>query len=293
MPTSKIYISFGLVTISVAVHSATRPGVSFVRLHKADSGRVRNQVTCSLDGAQLSPPDVGRAYRTDRGLVPLTEQDLAALPLPSARTFSILAFVAGDAIDPLMIGRAHYLSPDGPHAVKPYVLLRDAMERRQRVGLGKVALHGGRRGRESLAMIRPLGKVLVMDELLWRHQIRPLKGVVPDRQVTVDQEELAAAEELMDSYGSLSETDVHDRFAEDLQELAAAKIAAREPHFGGVLQTPPTGPVMDLMAALQDSVRSAKAARGEIDDDPARLMPSVPAKGTRLAAKKRKPSGEG
>ncbi|MFI2186774.1 Ku protein [Streptomyces sioyaensis] len=269
-PTAKFSISFGLVTIPVAAYNATdsSASVSFVRIHTADGGRVRNQPVCSAEGVEISPDEIGRGYRPDDGdtVVPLSDEDLDALPLPTAKTLTILAFVAGGDIDPLQMGKGYYLGIDSPAAAKPYVLLREAMERHQRVGLGKIALHG----RETLAMIRPMEGALVMQVLLWPHQIRPMDGVLPDRQVEVHANEVEAAETLMDSFGRLSEDDVHDHYREALEEIVAAKLAHREPHFEAG-EEPPAGQVMDLMAALQDSVRAARESRGEDEEgEPAR-----------------------
>ncbi|MFE6689379.1 Ku protein [Streptomyces sp. NPDC057743] len=264
-PTAKFSLSFGLVTIPVAAYNATdsSASVSFVRIHAADGGRVRNQPVCSLEGTEVSPDEIGRGYRTeDDTVVPLTDEDLDALPLPTAKTLTILAFVAGGDIDPLQLGKGYYLGVDGPAAAKPYALLRDAMERHQRVGLGKIALHG----RESLAMIRPMGDLLVMQVLLWPHQIRPMTGVLPEREVKVAAKEVRAAETLMDSFGELSEEDVHDHYREALEEIVAAKLAHREPEFEAGAE-PPAGQVVDLMTALQDSVRAAKRARGETGEE--------------------------
>ncbi|MGW7487413.1 non-homologous end joining protein Ku [Streptomyces sp. NPDC054786] len=264
-PTAKFSISFGLVTIPVAAYNATdsSTSVSFVRIHTADGGRVRNQPVCSLEGVEVTPDEIGRGYRPDDGdtVVPLSDDDLDALPLPTAKTLTILAFVAGGDIDPLQMGKGYYLGIDSPAAAKPYVLLREAMERHQRVGLGKIALHG----RETLAMIRPMEGALVMQVLLWPHQIRPMDGVLPERRAEVAPAEVAAAETLMDSFGELSEADVHDHYREALEEIVAAKLAHRKPEFPAG-EEQPTGQVMDLMAALQDSVRAAKKSRGEDED---------------------------
>lgn len=163
------------------------------------------------------------------------------------------------------MGKGYYLGIDSPAAAKPYVLLREAMERHQRVGLGKIALHG----RETLAMIRPMEDALVMQVLLWPHQIRPMDGVLPERQAEVARNEVSAAEALMDSFGELSEDDLHDHYREALEEIVAAKLAHREPEFPAG-EEQPAGEVMDLMAALQDSVRAAKRSRGEDEEDGAR-----------------------
>ncbi|MFF8901218.1 Ku protein [Streptomyces lydicus] len=277
-PTAKFSISFGLVTIPVAAYNATdtSASVSFVRIHTADGGRVRNQPVCSLEGVEVSPDEIGRGYRPHDAdvVVPLSDEDLDALPLPTAKTLTILAFVAGGDIDPLQMGKGYYLATDSPAAAKPYVLLREAMERHERVGLGKIALHG----RETLAMIRPMGDALVMQVLLWPHQIRPMDGVLPEREAEVHPNEVAAAETLMDSFGELSEEDLHDHYREALEELVSAKLAHREPEFDTGEEQPSGGQVMDLMAALQDSVRAAKRSRGEDEGDEGRAAAKRPAK---------------
>ncbi|MFI5525354.1 Ku protein [Streptomyces platensis] len=264
-PTAKFSISFGLVTIPVAAYNATdtSASVSFVRIHTADGGRVRNQPVCSLEGVEITQDEIGRGYKPGDGdtVVPLSDDDLDALPLPTAKTLTILAFVAGGDIDPLQMGKGYYLGIDSPAAAKPYVLLREAMERHQRVGLGKIALHG----RETLAMIRPMEGALVMQVLLWPHQIRSMDGVLPERQAEVARNEVSAAEALMDSFGELSEDDLHDHYRESLEEIVAAKLAHREPEFPAG-EEQPAGEVMDLMAALQDSVRAAKRSRGEDEE---------------------------
>ncbi|MCX4638533.1 Ku protein [Streptomyces platensis] len=266
-PTAKFSISFGLVTIPVAAYNATdtSASVSFVRIHTADGGRVRNQPVCSLEGVEITQDEIGRGYKPGDGdtVVPLSDEDLDALPLPTAKTLTILAFVAGGDIDPLQMGKGYYLGIDSPAAAKPYVLLREAMERHQRVGLGKIALHG----RETLAMIRPMQDALVMQVLLWPHQIRSMDGVLPERQAEVARNEVSAAEALMDSFGELSDDDLHDHYRESLEEIVSAKLAHREPEFPAG-EEQPAGEVMDLMAALQDSVRAAKRSRGE-DEEPA------------------------
>ncbi|MCW7988722.1 DNA repair protein [Streptomyces platensis subsp. clarensis] len=285
-PTAKFSISFGLVTIPVAAYNATdsSASVSFVRIHTADGGRVRNQPVCSLEGVEISPDEIGRGYKPGDGdtVVPLSDEDLDALPLPTAKTLTILAFVAGGDIDPLQMGKGYYLGIDSPAAAKPYVLLREAMERHQRVGLGKIALHG----RETLAMIRPMEGALVMQVLLWPHQIRPMDGVLPERQAEVAPNEVSAAEALMDSFGELSEDDLHDHYREALEEIVAAKLAHREPEFPAG-EEQPAGQVMDLMAALQDSVRAAKRSRGEDEEAEARSGRTAKKSATKKTAAKK------
>ncbi|MEU7154417.1 Ku protein [Streptomyces sp. NPDC045456] len=253
-------LSFGLVTVPISLHAATDsgPSVSFVRVHKADGGRVRNRPECSLEETEVPTEEIGRGYETGERIVPLTDDDLAQLPLPTAKTLTILAFVPAGDIDPLQIERGYYVAPTGPAANKPYVLLRDAMKDHGSVAIGKIAL----RSKETLALVRPMGDVLVLHSLRWPDQIRTPAGVVPDRPADISEAELAAAEELMNSYGPLDEEDLRDHYRERIEEIVTAKLEDRDIEAPGKAPQP-RGQVLDLMAALEDSVRAAKSARGE------------------------------
>ncbi|MEU7261020.1 hypothetical protein AB0B21_35250 [Streptomyces rimosus] len=66
----------------------------------------------------------------------------------------------------------------------------------------------------------------------------------------------------MNSYGPLNEEDLRDHYREQVEEIVTAKLEDREPEAPGKAPQP-RGQVLDLMAALKDSVRAARTARGE------------------------------
>ncbi|WP_369266765.1 non-homologous end joining protein Ku [Streptomyces harbinensis] len=256
-------ISFGLVSIPVKVVSATENhSVSFRQVHTADDGRVRYRKVCELDGEELSGDEIGKAYETaDGSVVQLSDDDLAALPLPTARTVDILGFVPVSSIDPYQLDRSYYLAPDSG-AIKPYALLREALRRSEKGAIAKLAM----RGRETLALLRALEgdseAVLGMHTLLWPDEIRPATGVVPSEKVTVRDAELDLADTLMDTLGSVDMADLHDEYRAAVEALVTAKVEGRAPE--EITERPATGGrVIDLMSALEDSVRTARQARGE------------------------------
>ncbi|MFE4373269.1 Ku protein [Streptomyces sp. NPDC056835] len=267
-------ISFGLVSIPIKLVNATENhSISFRQIHKADGGRIRYRKVCELDGEEVSTPEIGKAYEdADGSMIPITDDDLAALPLPTAKTIEIVAFVPADSIDPLQMDTAYYLSAAGVPAAKPYTLLREALKRSQKVAVAKFAL----RGRERLGMLRVVGDVIAMHGLLWPDEIRVPEGVAPETDVTVREAELDLADALMDTLGSVDLDSLHDDYREAVEEMIAAKAEGaptpeREPAAGG------GGKVLDLMAALENSVRAAKEGRAEGDEV---------AEVTRLPAKK-------
>ncbi|MFJ9407472.1 Ku protein [Streptomyces sp. NPDC101393] len=253
-------ISFGLVTIPVKTYSATdrTSSVSFVRVHEKDGGQIHYRKICELDGEEVPNEEVGKGYQApdDDAIVPITDDDLSRLPLPTAKTLAILSFVDPGEIDPLQMDKAYYLGPNGLAAAKPYALLREALEHHRKVAIGKVSM----RGRESLAMLRAHNGALVMHALLWPDQMRPATGIAPD-DVEIRENELTLAETLMDSLGELDPAELHDDYREAVEQLVAAKLE------GGEVAAPEAdtsgGQVIDLMAALEKSVQATQAGEGD------------------------------
>lgn len=274
-------ISFGLVSIPIKLFNATEShSISFRQIHTEDGGRVRYRKVCELDGEELDSSEIGKAYEdADGSLVPITDDDLAALPLPTARTIEIVAFVPADSIDPLQIDTAYYLSASGVPAAKPYILLREALKRSRKVAVAKFAL----RGRERLGMLRVVDDVIAMHGLLWPDEIRAPEGVAPDTGVKVRDAELDLADALMDTLGEVDVDSLHDDYREAVEALIASKAGGALPP-AEAPESKGGGKVIDLMAALEKSVRAAKEARGEEPAEPAEVTELKPRK--TAAAKK-------
>ncbi|WP_073214543.1 non-homologous end joining protein Ku [Streptomyces sp. NBRC 110465] len=253
-------ISFGLVSIPIKLVNATENhSVHFRQIHLADGGRIRYRKVCELDEEEIPGGEIGKAYEdADGTMIPITDEDLAQLPLPTAKTIEIVAFVPADRIDPLQMDAAYYLSANGVPAAKPYTLLREALKRSNKVAVAKYAL----RGRERLGMLRVVDDVIAMHGLLWPDEIRAPEGVAPDGDITVRDAELDLADALMDTLGEVDMDSLHDDYREAVEELIAAKASgetvrpAASGEAGG-------GKVIDLIAALENSVQAAKKSRGE------------------------------
>ncbi|MDV9197821.1 non-homologous end joining protein Ku [Streptomyces sp. Wh19] len=252
-------ISFGLVSIPIKLVNATENhSISFRQIHLADGGRIRYRKVCEIDEQEVSAGEIGKAYEeADGSMIPITDEDLGSLPLPTAKTIEIVAFVPAASIDPLQMDAAYYLSANGVPAAKPYTLLREALKRSQKVALAKYAL----RGRERLGMLRVVDDVIAMHGLLWPDEIRSPEGVAPEAEVTVRDAELDLADALMDTLGEVDMDSLHDDYREAVEELIAAKADGRTLEPAGADDS--GGKVIDLIAALESSVRAAKEARGE------------------------------
>ncbi|MEU6529421.1 Ku protein [Streptomyces sp. NPDC046928] len=257
-------ISFGLVSIPIKLVNATQNrSISFRQIHTEDGGRIRYRKVCELEDREVGQAEIGKGYEdADGTIVPITDEDLSHLPLPTARTIEIVAFVPADRIDPLQMDAAYYLAAGGAQAAKPYTLLREALKRSQKVAIAKYAL----RGRERLGMLRVVDDAIAMHGLLWPDEVRAPEGVAPDTPVTVNDKELDLADALMDTLGEIELEELHDEYREALEEVVAAKVSGEAPP-----ETPEparSGKVLDLMAALEKSVRAAKESRGEEPAEP-------------------------
>ncbi|MGW5769048.1 non-homologous end joining protein Ku [Streptomyces longwoodensis] len=252
-------ISFGLVSIPIKLVNATEShSISFRQIHTEDGGRIRYRKFCEVEDREVTSSEIGKGYEdADGTIVPITDEDLAQLPIPTAKTIEIVAFVPADRIDPLQMDQAYYLAAGGAPAAKPYTLLREALKRSNKVAIAKYAL----RGRERLGMLRVVGDAIAMHGLLWPDEVREPQGVAPDTDVTVRDKELDLADALMDTLGEVDLEDLHDEYREAVEEVIAAKAAGEAPPESP--SRPAGGKVLDLMAALENSVRAAKESRGE------------------------------
>lgn len=252
-------ISFGLVSIPIKLVNATEShSISFRQIHTEDGGRIRYRKVCELEDREVTQAEIGKGYEdADGTIIPISDEDLSQLPIPTAKTIEIVAFVPAERIDPLQMDAAYYLAASGAPAAKPYTLLREALKRSHKVAIAKYAL----RGRERLGMLRVVGDAIAMHGLLWPDEVRSPEGVAPDVGVTVRDKELDLADALMDTLGEVDLQDLHDEYRDALEEVIAAKAAGETPP---ELPAPPSGgKVLDLMAALENSVRAARESRGE------------------------------
>ncbi|MFI6060835.1 Ku protein [Streptomyces sp. NPDC051286] len=277
-------ISFGLVSIPIKLVNATEShSISFRQIHLADGGRIRYRKVCEIDEQEVTAAEIGKGYEdADGSIIPITDEDLGSLPLPTAKTIEIVAFVPATEIDPLQMDTAYYLSANGVPAAKPYTLLREALKRSQKVAVAKYAL----RGRERLGMLRVVDDVIAMHGLLWPDEIRATDGVAPETDVTVREAELDLADALMATLGEVDMNTLHDDYREAVEALIASKASgeALEPAASGDTGG---GKVIDLIAALESSVRAAKKARGKELEEAEESESAPVAEVTSLATRKK------
>ncbi len=253
-------ISFGLVTIPVKVYTATEEKtLKFNQLHAPDGGRIRYKRVCSIDGEEVSYGEIVKGYEYEKDhYVTLTDEELDALPVKTARAIEIERFVDSEQIDPIYFQRSYYLVPDGT-GVKAYHLLREAMSDDGKVALAKVAF----RDKEHLATVRLRENVLVLETMFWPDEIRAARFDELDEEVELRPQEIKMARSLIDSLSDDFEPkDFQDEYRSALEDLISKKVQGEE-----VTYAEPAEPskVVDLMDALRASVEAAQASKPASD----------------------------
>src|ERR1700741_3234581 len=254
-------ISFGMVVIPVKLYAATEQrDVAFRQVHRSDGGRIQFRRVCSVDGQEVPYSDVAKGYELPTGdVVVLTDEDLADLPLATAKRIDVLHFAPAGQLDPILTNKSYYLEPE-PAGVRAYVLFRDALERSGRVAVAKVAI----RQREALAALRVRDGVLVLETLLWPDEVRTADFKFLDEDVDVRTQELKMAASLIDTMTEDFDPSLYkDAYREALEALGQAKIEGNEvvrPPGTAIPADKPGGPA-DLTETLRASVEAAKANR--------------------------------
>jgi DNA end-binding protein Ku len=250
-------ISFGMVAIPVRMYLATESkSVSFRSLCPCHKQPIRQQRHCSVDDRVLEWKDVLRGFEIGKDqFVIVEDEDLENLPLPTAHTLEISEFV-DDADIPASVymKQAYYLEPEKV-GIKPYYLLKHALQETGRVAVGKIAFHD----REHMATIRPHGKGILVNTLHWPDEIREQADLnLPEEDVKISDGEMAMAKMLIENLSQEFDPDrYHDEYREAVVALAQAKAQGEEI---AVVAEAPQPKVMDLMAALKASVEASKKA---------------------------------
>ncbi|CAL9666114.1 Non-homologous end joining protein Ku [Streptomyces sp. enrichment culture] len=254
-------ISFGLVTVPINVQSATEDhSVRFHQYHLEDMGRVRVRKFCEVEDREVTSGEIGKGYQlTKEQVIPISDEELRDLPLPTAKAIEIAAFVPLESVDPIRIGEGYYLQPSGQVAAKPYKLLAMALARSSKVAVAKYAWSG----RERLGLLRVRDDVIVLHAMRWPDEIRDPAELLPE-PVELSDDEIDGALALMDTMTreDLEDPEFRDTYTEALEQIIEAKREHREPPSLPEPERQP-GQVVDLMAALQESVQKARTSRGE------------------------------
>lgn len=247
-------ISFGLVTIPVALYTATESKTpKFKMLRGTDHSPIKYKRVAESDGEEVVWDDIVRGYEVEKGkYVVFTDEELeAATSAESNRLVDVVQFVDNAEIDPIYYKSSYYLVPERTGA-KAYKILLEALKDKGRVGLAKVAI----RDKQQLATLRAKDGVLVMETMYWPDEIRQPEFEELDAEVDLRKEEVKMAEMLID--GLTAEFDPEafkDSSREAIENAAQKKVEGQEIV---APEAPEPTKVVDLLEALKASVEATK-----------------------------------
>jgi DNA end-binding protein Ku len=254
-------IQFGLVTIPVKLYLATESSyqVRFNMLHEKDLSRIQMKTFCPVDDEVISRADTvkGYEYAPDKYVV-ITDEDLEKVPLKTVRTIEIEQFTKADDDDTntRFVKQAYYIEPD-KIGRKAFYLLRSVLQDEGLTAICKVVI----KDREAIASMDPFGDTMLLTTLHWPDEIRSTKELdLPEEEMDFKPAELAMAKQLVSAMtGEFEPEKYKDEYRDALMKVIEAKIEGTEPE--EIEQPEEGGNLVDLMAALEASVKATKAAR--------------------------------
>ena len=254
----KGHIRFSLVTIPIRIYNAvdTEETIRFNQLHKDDHGPVGYDKKCKKCGKVLTNEEIVKGYQFEpEQYVIVSPEDLAKIKLKSTKVIDIEGFIDVEEVHPTLYESPYFAGPDGPVASKTYSLLSQALKASGKVGVGKVVL----RDREEVVMISPLDGGLALYKLRNPDELRKMESVPQIENKEANKDELKLSINLVESMATtLEELDLTDRYRDALREMVEAKIAGKEVVTGAPEEEKP---VVDIMAALKQSIEQAKAKK--------------------------------
>jgi DNA end-binding protein Ku len=249
-------ISFGLVTIPVALFSATEDHtVHFNQFERGTSDRIRYQRVNERTGKEVEYADIVRGHEVGDGEYVLVEPDeLAAIAPGRSKSIEITGFVDLDEIDPIHFQKTYWLAPAKEEYGRPYALLTEALAKTNRVGIASFVM----RGKQYLTDIRADDGVLALDTLFYADEIRDphdMLDTLPNGN-RPHANELKMATQLIESMAMpWRPRDFRDTYTRKVHKLIQDKHKGREI----VVEAEPPEPTetTDLLEALRRSVEGS------------------------------------
>lgn len=250
-------ITFGLVSVPVRLHPATRSSGGGLRMLAPDGTQLQRRYVCPAEGGEpLSSDDIVRGYEVDDGsFVVVSDEELESLSPDKSRDIELERFVDRDDLPVLFFERGYFLVPSGQ--ARGYQLLAEVMEREGKAGIASFVM----RGKHYQTAILADGGVLRAEILRAGDELRA-PDEVPAPSVEADKKRVkqmrAAIQEL--AAEELAAEELEDDRERRLRALVEEKREAGE----GVVETgeieaPALGQVIDLMAELKRELGGDRA----------------------------------
>jgi DNA end-binding protein Ku len=276
------HIRLALVSIPVEIYAATKSGasVSFRQIHEPSGKPIHYEKV--VDGiGPVDPDEIMKGFEYEKGeYVLLDEAEVEGVKLESKKTLELTQFVDIGDIDAIYFEKPYYVVPADDLAEEAFIVLREALRKARKVGLGQLAM----RGREYVIALKPCGRGLLLETLRYADEVNKAASYFRDiGDAKPDPELLDLATSLIEKKtGKFDAGEFHDRYVDALRDLIARKRRSKTGKVsldsGEERPAAKGSNVIDLMAALKKSL-----------DKPAPAAPKTGA--SKTSAKKPAPRG--
>ena len=266
-------IRLALVSIPVEIYAATKSGaaISFKQIHEPTGKPIHYEKVVTGVGP-VDADEIMKGYQVEKGEYVLLEQDeIDAVKLESKKTLELTQFVDATDIDVIYYEKPYFVVPADDLAEEAFIVLREALKRTKKVGLGQLAL----RGREYVVSLKPCGRGMVLETLRYADEVNKASGFFREiGDAKPDEELLDLAEALIaKKTGAFEPGEFHDRYVDALKDLIERKRKAKGRKI--VEDADDAAPakgsnVVDLMAALKKSMERPAATPDAAADAPAK-----------------------
>ncbi|WP_159979399.1 MULTISPECIES: Ku protein [unclassified Novosphingobium] len=264
-PYWKGQIRLALVSIPVEIYSATKSGatIAFNQIHEPSGQRIKYEKVVPGIGP-VDVDEIVKGFEYAKGeYVLLDEKEIEGVKLESKKTLELTQFVDAHDVDMIYFEKPYYVVPADDLAEEAFIVLREALRRTRKIGLGQLAM----RGREYVVSIKACGRGMVMETLRYADEVNKATSYFREiGDADPDEELLDLATTLIDKKtGKFDASDFHDRYADALKELIERKKKGKTLNIDADDKgaDPRGSNVVDLMAALKSSLggsASSKAA---------------------------------
>jgi len=260
-------IRLALVSIPVELFPATRSGaqIQFHQIHEPSGKRIKYEKVVPGIGP-VERDDIVKGYEVSKGhYVLLDPEEIEGVKLESRKTLDLVQFVDDDGIDPQYFDKPYYVVPADDLAEEAYVVLREALEAANKIGVGQLAM----RGQEYVVALKPCGRGILLETLRYADEVHKAAGFFRDiGDHKPDADLLDMASMLIErKAGEFDPSEFHNRYVDALHELIEKKQKAKgEKIIEQPEEAPPKGSnVIDLMAALKKSLGEKEAGKKASD----------------------------
>lgn len=284
-PSWRGQIRLALVSIPVEIYPASKSGagIAFHQIHEPSGQRIKYEKVAAGIGP-VKADDIVKGFEVTKGEYVLLEpEEIESVKLESRKTLELAQFVDADEIDALYYEKPYFVVPADDLAEEAFIVLREALRRARKVGIGQLAM----RGQEYVVAIKPCGRGILMETLRYADELNKASSYFRDiEDAEPDADLLDLATTLIDKKtGKFDASEFHNRYVDALKGLIEEK---RKKKGGGLViqdadkEPPRKSNVVDLMAALKKSL-------GESNDNDGAPAPAKKPTAKKSAAKEPAP----